>query len=386
MPDPFPPSTPAPADLLPLARESAHRRARRVRDAWFPILLTAIAGALAWALARLIVGQAVPFFAPVTAVICLGVSRGQSLRKAIEISLGVVLGILVADLLVRVVGSGTVQVAVLIGATMAVALYLDEGVLFINQASISAVLVMALPASGSAQGTPTDRFFDALIGGAVAIVLSQVLLPRDPLQDTHAALRGLRDALAGTLRDVASALRAGDRAGAARALERSRSLDARVAAVGAAADAARDRARWSPPRRQVRERLRAYDESLRHVDYAVRNTRVLARVAATALRRRHALEPELAAAIDALADGIDGLEAVLAEPPQPDATRAAARRAIDGATPVLAAHHDLSTAMIVGQVRGTAHDLLRASGVQPAETAALLDATLEDVPEAAPGA
>jgi uncharacterized membrane protein YgaE (UPF0421/DUF939 family) len=377
------PETPtAPADLLPLARESARQRAERVRHAWRPILLTAVAGALAWALARLVVGQAVPFFAPVTAVICLGVTRGQSVRKAAEISLGVVLGIVVADLLVRVVGTGTVQVAVLIGATMAVALWLDEGVLFINQASISAVLVMALPASGSAQGSPTDRFFDALIGGAIAVAMSQILLPRDPLEDTHGALRPLRGEVAGTLRDVASAVRDGDAERAARALARSRSLDAHVARAGEAIAAARGRARWSPPRRRVRERLSDYAESLRHVDYAVRNTRVLARVTATALRRRHELEPELAAAIDDLATAVDGLERVVREPPEPEPTRVAARRAVDRATPVLARHHDLSSTMVVGQIRGTAFDLLRASGIPADDAAELLDATLQDVPVA----
>lgn len=375
-----PPLPPAPADLLPRARESARQRAERVRHAWRPIVLTAVAGALAWALARLIVGQAIPFFAPVTAVICLGVTRGQPVRKAAEISLGVVLGIAVADLLVRVVGTGTVQVAVLIGATMALALYLDEGVLFINQASISAVLVMALPASGSAQGGPTDRFFDALIGGAIAVAMSQILLPRDPLQDTHGALRPLREAVAGTLRDVAAAVREGDAGRAARALERSRALDRHVAAAGEAIAAARARARWSPPRRHVRARLAAYAESLRHVDYAVRNTRVLARVTATALRRDHRLEPELADAIDALAAAVDDLESVVQDPPRPDATRAAARDAIDCATPVLARHHDLSSTMVVGQIRGTAFDLLRASGTAADEAARVLDATLEGVP------
>jgi hypothetical protein len=112
------------------------------------------------------------------------------------------------------------------------------------------------------------------------------------------------------------------------------------------------------------------------VDHAVRNTRVLARVTATALRRGHALEPVLADAIDALGAAVDGLEAVVDDPPRPDATRAAARRAIDAATPVLARHHDLSSTMVVGQVRGTAFDLLRASGIAADEAAAVLDASL----------
>src|ERR1700683_3580050 len=69
-------------------RGSARRRIDRAVGAWFPIAQTAVAAGVAWYLARLIVGQPLPFFAPASAVVSLGVARGQPRRRAVELCLG----------------------------------------------------------------------------------------------------------------------------------------------------------------------------------------------------------------------------------------------------------------------------------------------------------
>jgi len=48
-------------------------------------------------------------------------------------------------------------------------------------------------------------------------------------------------------------------------------------------------------------------------------------------------------------------------------TRRFALEAAEGATSVLAEHNDLRTSMLVGQIRSTAVDLLRASGMDRTE-------------------
>ncbi|MGX6447759.1 FUSC family protein, partial [Patulibacter sp. S7RM1-6] len=243
-----------PSTLPPYAlrrvRTSTRQRVRRVGDAWLAILQTALAAALAWMLARLIVGQAAPFFAPVSAVITVGLARGRPLRRAAEIGLGVATGIALADLFVRLIGTGTVQIAVLLALTMAVALFFTPGILFVNQAGISAILVMTLPAAS--RGNPVDRLFDALIGGAVAIVLSQVLLSRDPVRAARDAAEPVLQGLAGALRAVAVAIRADRVVAADTALVRVRDLGGHVDALYEELATVRGIVRWSPPRRAAR--------------------------------------------------------------------------------------------------------------------------------------
>jgi len=47
------------------------------------------------------VGPPAPFFAPVAAIITLGFSFGQRLRRAVEVAIGVAVGVLVGDAFVR---------------------------------------------------------------------------------------------------------------------------------------------------------------------------------------------------------------------------------------------------------------------------------------------
>ncbi len=64
---------------------------------------------MAWFLAVLILGLERPTFAPIAAVIALGLAVGERGRRAVELTLGVAFGVAIADLLVSVVGVGAVQ-------------------------------------------------------------------------------------------------------------------------------------------------------------------------------------------------------------------------------------------------------------------------------------
>ena len=59
-----------------------------------------MAAGVAWLIATEVLGHSQPFFAPVSAIITLGLTVGQRGRRAVELALGVALGIAVADLLV----------------------------------------------------------------------------------------------------------------------------------------------------------------------------------------------------------------------------------------------------------------------------------------------
>ena len=74
--------------ILVRGRVSVDERVARVRNKSWHIGQCAVAAALAWYLAHDVVGHPQPFFAPIVAVVCLGTSYGQRLRKVFEVAVG----------------------------------------------------------------------------------------------------------------------------------------------------------------------------------------------------------------------------------------------------------------------------------------------------------
>jgi len=89
-------------------------RLATLRTTAVPIAQCAGAASLAWLVATEVVGHARPFFAPISAIIALGVGVGGRGRRAVEVALGVALGILVGDLLIALIGTGTAQIALVV--------------------------------------------------------------------------------------------------------------------------------------------------------------------------------------------------------------------------------------------------------------------------------
>jgi uncharacterized membrane protein YgaE (UPF0421/DUF939 family) len=152
--------------------------ALRLRSGWLPILQTAVAACLAWFLAVLILGLERPTFAPIAAVIVLGLAVGERLRRALELTLAVAFGVAMADLLLSVVGVGAVQAGVFVVLAMGLAVFLGAGELGVKEAAISAMIIM-FTYTPSAAGFPFDRFLEALIGGGTALLIN-ALLPVNP--------------------------------------------------------------------------------------------------------------------------------------------------------------------------------------------------------------
>ena len=351
-------------------RGAARVRMEQLSGSWLAILQSAVAAGIAWALARLIVGQPEPFFAPAAAVISLGLSRGQPRRRAIELSVGVAVGIGIAAALVKLIGVGAIQVAVLVALVMSVSLLLNGSQVLINQAAVSALLIMTLPG----QGAEIDRFLDACVGGAVAIVFGLLFSFHEPFAAVEEARRDALADLAATLEAIAAALASGDLSAAEAALGGARKLDAGVDVLYDAVTEAGEIASFSPRRRALLEELDPQAGEAPQIDYAVRDTRVLARATATAIRRQARLDPrlgeavaELAATTRALDEADRGRHGARAD------VRERASRAVElaGAADV---HNSLWPTMIFGQTRALAFDLLQASGEDTDAARALLDA------------
>jgi uncharacterized membrane protein YgaE (UPF0421/DUF939 family) len=351
-------------------RGAARVRLAELSGSWLAIVQSALAAGIAWALAKWVVGQPQPFFAPAAAVISLGLSRGQPRRRAVELSIGVAVGIGIAAALVHLIGVGAIQVAVLVALVMATSLLLGGGQILINQAAVSALLIMTLPG----QGAEIDRFLDACVGGAVAIAFGFVFSFHDPFAAVKEARRGALADLAATLEAIARALADPDLGAAEAALRSARKLDSGVDVLYEAVSEAGETAAFSPRRRTLLEELDPDAGAAPQIDYAVRDARVLARATATANRRGADLDPRLAEGVETLAAATRALDALgRGEAGSRADVRELGSRAVElaGAADV---HNSLWPTMIFGQTRALAFDLMQAAGEDADDARALLDA------------
>jgi uncharacterized membrane protein YgaE (UPF0421/DUF939 family) len=351
------------AELIEQAAEASRvglrtRRERIIATAR-PILQTSVAASLAWLVATEIVGHTQPFFAPISAVVTLGLTVGQRRRRAVELAIGVSVGIGIADLLVAGIGTGTWQVGVVTGLAMLAATLVGGGPLLASQAGASAVLVGTLQPP---EGFDFTRSLDALVGSVTALIVGALLLPIDPVRLVRDGLAPLLDRLAAALGRIADVLAHRDERDAERALAAVSRLDPDYDHLTATLAAAGDAARISLSRRGTRGRLERYVAAVGETGLAIENTRALARGTVRALALDDSIPPEVPAAINELATAARELITLLEEGDEAP-SREAALRAVRLANAVLAETTNLSALHIVGQVRLVAVDILRAGGV-----------------------
>lgn len=353
----------------------------RLRTGWRPAVDSIAAATLAWLIGTRLVGHPTPFFAPAAALIVLGQARGVRMRRAVEIVLGVAAGVLLADLVAHALGPHTTwTVFVVIAMTLVIATVVDASGLLVVQAAVSAVYV-AVVTPNSHMLIPS-RFLDALVGGGVAIVVSQVSAAADPVAPLALEAQQVFDEVAGVLADTAAAVDGRDEAAAQAALDRARSIDASVTGLQDAVAAAGESLRLHYRRRQHLLGVRAFDTALVHMDRVVRNVRVLARAGVTLTRQGVPPPPELSAALRCLIEAVRAAEQTLltelgstgttdagcaeqVETAALDAVRVAGRLLPDGPP--------LPLIMIVGQLRATAIDLMRGTGADDIDVLSRVD-------------
>src|ERR671920_1024699 len=242
--------------MVAVVRQRLHSGALRLRSSWLQILQTALAACLAWFLAVLILGLERPTFAPIAAVISLGLAVGERGRRALGLTLGVAFGVALADLLVSVVGVGALQAGAVVLLAMGLAVFLGGGDVGVKEAAISALIIMITFRSSQA-GIPIERFLEALIGGGTALLIN-ALLPVNPERIVEHAAYPVFAESAAVLEEVADALEDGDARRAQRAYVKAREIDARVAGLKEAVAAGRETARLAPPRRRSLGHMELY--------------------------------------------------------------------------------------------------------------------------------
>lgn len=300
---------PEPFDRLwSRGRTSLRTRLDRWGDKRWQILQCAVAAGVAWLIAADLLGHPKPFFAPVAAVVSLGTSYGQRLRRVVEVTLGVAVGVFLADLLVAGIGSGWWQLSLIVALSMSIAFLLDGGQLFVTQAAVQSIVIASLvPAPSQA----FVRWSDAVVGGLVALVAA-TLVPAAPL-------RRPREQAAKVVRKIAELLRAAGEVmvdGEARRgmalLADARATDSLIRELQDAADEGMAVVESSPFRIRHRPGIRRMADLVEPLDRALRSTRVLVRQTAVAAYHGRSvpksyslLAIDLADAADQVADELE---------------------------------------------------------------------------------
>jgi uncharacterized membrane protein YgaE (UPF0421/DUF939 family) len=336
-----------------------------LRGAWLQILQTAVAACAAWFLSVLILDVDRPTFAPIAAVICLGLAVGERARRAIELTLGVAFGVAIADFLVSVVGVGALQAGLVVILAMTLAVFLGREETGVKEAAISAMIIL-ITFHSSNSGLPMERFLEALIGGSTALLIN-ALIPFNPERMVEEAAHPLFDDSVAVLEEVAGALESGDTERAQNAYLKAREIDARVSGLKEAVAAGRETARLAPPRRRSMRHLDLYAAAADQIDLTVRDVRALSRAALSVVQPGEGSPEPLSEAVRTLATATEALADYLQTSGDPEVTRRLALEAASEASALLTEREDLASSLavnaLVDQIHSSAVDLLGSTGM-----------------------
>jgi hypothetical protein len=321
------------------------------------VLQGTLAATVAWVIAKNVVGNHEPFFAPIAAVVALNASLGERGRNALRLLLGVIVGIICGEIALKALGGGYVSLGLAVLAATTAARVLGGVRIVIAQAAAGAILTVAV-ANGEAG---TERLVDALLGVGIALVFTQVLFSPEPLALLRRAEAEALTDMADALRLTARALRDDDDDAAAQATMHLRTLRDHLSDLGrtraASGRVARRSVVW---RSQIAPVVRETEDAGR-LDLVGDSCLTLTRTAARAdedSRRR--LAPQVGELADALGD-------LASLPGDRDARQAAADRALAVARQIVSAGEpaEMEAVAAVVALRMVATDLMIFAGVEP---------------------
>lgn len=353
-------------------------RLARLRHNWLAILQGGVAAGGAYFVAQKVFGHPEPFFAPMAALIVLGLVGGERIRRSWELVVGVSLGVGLGDLFVSFFGTGSWQMPVMVLLALALGQFVDRSPLAANQAAFAAVLIATIMPPGTVGGF--ERMFDATVGGIVGLIVVG-LLPRSPLAAGRMEVSKVLNIASQVLSEVAESLTTNDAARVEAALRKARGSQGMINNMIAAAAEGKEYTRLSPLLWRQRARLASLVRILNPVDNAMRNTRVLARRAQVLIIDQDSVSERQLEVLAELADIAQELS-VLYRGTQPvQATVAVAtvvkRLRYLGAELGLDVSEGrvLSAQVVLAQSRSIVVDLLQVCGMSRSSAAATLQPT-----------
>jgi uncharacterized membrane protein YgaE (UPF0421/DUF939 family) len=337
--------------------QAGRRARRRVLDSLWAVLLAAIAAAISWYVAHHVLGHPQPFFAPIAAAISLSTSQIQRSRRIAQMVGGVLLGIVLAEGLHSLLGDSTGALGAIVLITMVVALavgagFFGDGMMFPNQAVASAVLVVTL----HKHGTGAERAIDAIVGGAVALVIGVGLFPAHPLKLLQDAEQRVLETLAARLSEVLSLLREGRTPDENWTLKTGFEIHQRLSGLARARATARVNVRVAPRRWRLRGAVEAEDRRTAQLDLLANAVISLMRALTASVVAEAAPTFELQSQVARLADALRWLSE--APRPWPDGVIQEAERAARAAVEYTTVRGVDREQVVAAILRAAARDLI----------------------------
>ena len=277
-------------ERMAAVENSVEARLRRVRQRLLPSVQMGIAAGLAYFIAHQWVGHPQPFFAPITVVIIVGMSGGDRIARALDMSLGCILGVLIGDLAFAPLGAGGWQIALAVGGSLLFASFFSKSVLVANQVAIGSILISTImPPTAAVTGV--DRAIDAFIGSALGLAVV-ALLPSAPLTTARQEIAKVLKILSSVLDDVSHGISRQHPAEMAVALEAIRGTQSDIDAITSATKSGRETAQLSPFLWGSRRYVMSLSRMVPPTDNAIRSTRVLARRALVLVEDQDTVSPK----------------------------------------------------------------------------------------------
>lgn len=343
-------------------RQSAHRSVHRWRQRAFLLTQCAVTAGAAWWVATALIGHPYPFFAAVAAILTIGLSYGERLKRAVQVALGVAVGVGIGELFLHIFGTGVVQVIVVCLTAMSLATLLGAGRILTTQAGVQAIIVTTLPSTFVPSGF--GRWTDAAVGCGLALLVAW-MAPGSPVRKPLVLAAEVTGDVASTLRAATKALRSRNADEAEAVLTRARSSERALEELDEAAAEGLAVVRSSPFRRTQREQARSYAELAVPLDRLVRNLRVLARRAAVACWRGQVVPASYLRLMDDVAEVTEFMAAEMTAGRLPTAAKERLVVIADGSSHLPMAK-TLSAVVILAQLRSMLVDLLQVIGIDNA--------------------
>ncbi|MEU8283680.1 FUSC family protein [Micromonospora sp. NPDC048905] len=323
-----------------------------------------LAAALAWSIGHDLLGNPAPIFAPSAAVGTIVAALGQRAHRTIELLVGVGLGIATTDLLLSFLGTGFWQTGFVVGcAVLATLVLFGRSGAAVGQAGGTAVLLATL--APAQQDLEWPRIVEAMVGGAVGLVVVALLVPLNPMRILDRDAAPIYQRLAGQLREVSAALATGDQQRAVRALDALRGMGPALDRMHEALSGAEEVVSLAPARWLRRQDVERFASASQHVERVIEHSRGVARRSAMALQYNEPVPPDLPAGIGRFADSVELLRREHRAGRPTEKTRHAVREAVYKAGRARALGVDEFGDAVVTQLRTAASDLLRATGYDP---------------------
>src|SRR3954452_18967477 len=228
--------------------------ARDLEDEVRLALKMALGGTVAWWIA-VELGARRPIFAALVPLVAMNGDPFAAVSVSVARILGVFAGVGIGIALTHVAVSSTLRVAIALLVATLVGIVLKVGERPNLEVPIAALFLIGF-ASANVSQLGLQRIWETAVGAVVAVVVSALLWPPDPIRELRRRLHRLRQQLAADLAAIADDIAAGSGATSAQLDDiREHSLDA-VRDVFEL-DPARRALRWSPLRRND---VRSLDE------------------------------------------------------------------------------------------------------------------------------